>query len=269
MEIVEQFTCPKSTATPSEDLVAVTAFYAAVIDGATPKKPCGAGGETPGHLAATLLGKAIASLPPDTSARNAVDILTNALAVSRISEDGTHMLDSDRPTASAVIYSVARREIWQIGDCPFLCGDKEFRNEKDVDLILARRRARRIKQALDAGLSVEALMTDDPGRRLIQPYITAQVRLQNTVCRHGFGVLDGTPVPNAYIHVYPVDNNIQEIVLASDGYPRLFPTWKATEQYLLRRLAEDPLCIGPLLATKGLQPGNISFDDRSYLRIVI
>ncbi len=267
MKIVEKFSCPKSTATPSEDLVAVTAFYAAVIDGATPKTPCAIGDETPGHLAAALLGQAIAALSPSASAREAVDTLTEAFAPFRPAGRSTPSPGSDRPTASAVIYSAGRREIWQVGDCPFLCDGKEFRNEKEVDRILARRRAGRIRQALASGCSIEALMKDDPGRRLIQPYITAQVRLQNALIRHGFGVLDGTPVPDDYIHVYPVDDRIREIVLASDGYPRLFPTWEATEQYLQRSLAADPLCIGPLLATKGLRPGNVSFDDRSYLRI--
>lgn len=267
MKIVEQFSCPKSTATPSEDLVAVTAFYAAVIDGATPKTSCLIGGETPGHLAAAILGKAIATLPPDISSRDAVDAMTDALAASRPTGSTSDTVCDDRPTASAVIYSVRRREIWQVGDCPFLCGGKEFRNEKEIDHILARRRAGRIRQAIESGHSIESLMTDDPGRRLIQPYITAQVKRQNSLCRHGFGVLDGTPVPGAYIRIYPIGDEIREIVLASDGYPRLFPTLDATEEYLHRCLASDPLCIGPLLATKGLRPGNLSFDDRSYLRI--
>ncbi len=267
MKIIEQFSCPKSTATPSEDLVAVTAFYAAVIDGATPKTPCRTGGETPGHLAAAILGRAIASLPSDISARDAIDAMTAALAASRPAGNASESVCSDRPTASAVIYSVRRREIWQVGDCPFLCGGKEFRNEKEIDLILARRRAGRITQAIEDGYGIESLMTDDPGRRLIQPYITAQIKRQNSLCRHGFGVLDGTPVPDAYIRIHPIDDNIREIVLASDGYPRLFTTLNATEEYLHRNLASDPLCIGPLLATKGLRPGNLSFDDRSYLRI--
>lgn len=267
MKVLEQFICPKSTATPSEDLVAVTAFYAAVIDGATPKSPCGVCEETPGHRAATILSHAIAALPHDVAAREAVDILTEALASSRLAGRGSYTLGDDRPTASAVIYSASRREIWQIGDCPFLCDGKEFRNEKEIDLTLARRRAKRIRQALDSGYSVEALMADDPGRRLIQPCITAQVRLQNALLRHGFGVLDGSPVPDAYIRIYPVDKSIHKIVLASDGYPRLFPTLAATEQYLQDCLDSDPLCIGPLLGTKGLRPGSNSFDDRSYLKI--
>lgn len=269
MKIIEQFSCPKSTATPSEDLVAVTAFYAAVIDGATPKTPCRNGRETPGHLATAILGRAIAALPPDISARDAVDTMTAALAASRPTGNTTDTVCGDRPTASAVIYSVKRQEIWQVGDCPFLCGGKEFRNEKEIDLILARRRAERIRQAIESGCSIESLMTDDPGRKLIQPYITAQTKRQNSLCRHGFGVLDGTPVPDAYIRIHPVGDDIREIVLASDGYPRLFTTLDSTEEYLHRCLANDPLCIGPLLATKGLRPGNLSFDDRSYLRIAL
>ena len=36
---------------------------------------------------------------------------------------------------------------------------------------------------------------------------------------------------------------------------------------IARGLAADPLCIGALRSTKGLGPGQASFDDRSYLRI--
>jgi len=39
-----------------------------------------------------------------------------------------------------------------------------------------------------------------------------------------------------------------------------------SEELLARLLAEDPLCIGPLKGTKGVALGNVSFDDRAYLR---
>ena len=58
-----------------------------------------------------------------------------------------------------------------------------------------------------------------------------------------------------------------EIVLASDGYPRLMPTLRESEKELECLLAEDPLCIGDNIATKGLKVGQKSFDDRSYIRL--
>jgi len=49
MKVIEQYTEGKSTTVPSEDAAVVNAFYAAVIDGATPKTAFRyPGGETPG-----------------------------------------------------------------------------------------------------------------------------------------------------------------------------------------------------------------------------
>jgi glycerophosphoryl diester phosphodiesterase len=55
------------------------------------------------------------------------------------------------------------------------------------------------------------------------------------------------------------------IILASDGYPELFDTLEETERYLFQMLTKDPLCIHELRGTKGVRPGNQSFDDRSYI----
>ena len=52
MNCIEQFTIGKSTTAASEDAVVVNSFYAAVIDGATPKTAYRyPSGETPGELA--------------------------------------------------------------------------------------------------------------------------------------------------------------------------------------------------------------------------
>jgi len=62
---------------------------------------------------------------------------------------------------------------------------------------------------------------------------------------------------------------VHTLVLATDGYPVLMPNLKDSEQALHQLLLEDPLCIGPLLGTKGMRPGNKSFDDRTYLKLEI
>lgn len=58
-------------------------------------------------------------------------------------------------------------------------------------------------------------------------------------------------------------------MLASDGYPKLMPTLNESEAELQRLLEEDPLCIYENIATKGLNEGQTSFDDRSYIRFRI
>ena len=60
-----------------------------------------------------------------------------------------------------------------------------------------------------------------------------------------------------------------EIVLASDGYPRLFPTLAESEQWLDDQRRRDPLNIGDFQATKAFHPDFNSFDDRSYIRFLV
>lgn len=272
IRIVEQKTVAKCTTTPSEDAVVVTSAFAAVIDGATPKTSFRyPGGETPGHLAARLLSEAIAALPAEATAFTATLILSNALT----QPEDRH--PSDRPIASCIIYSATRRELWMLGDCQCLMihtdGSTDYHtNPKLIDRLLAEWRRAIINSSLSRGLTTpEQIMADDPGRRIIQPFITRQVYYQNRSDGHrlAYCMLDGQLVPQNLIRVIHVPADVQQLVLASDGYPVLKATLAESEAILSQLLLADPLCIGPLLGTKGLRPGNQSFDDRSYLRIRI
>ena len=57
--------------------------------------------------------------------------------------------------------------------------------------------------------------------------------------------------------------------LATDGDPFLRDTLSASEEALAAQLATDPLCIRTYLATKGQMAGNLSFDDRAYVRFQV
>jgi len=54
--------------------------------------------------------------------------------------------------------------------------------------------------------------------------------------------------------------------MASDGYPFLKRTLADSEKLLQTHLHNDPQNINEYIATKGLVDGNVSFDDRSYIR---
>lgn len=271
MKVIEQYTEGKSATTPSEDAVVVTASYAAVIDGATPKTSFFyPGGETPGHLAARLLSDAVGKLPSDICVEDCVETLTKALHQD-------HIAPSNRPIASMVIYSASRREVWMIGDCMFGYFDENhnFRtvtNTKHIDKVLSEWRRDIILSYLSRGVMTrEEIAANDPGRRIIQPIITHQVRYQNadTPNPYNYTMLDGEPIPKHFIKVFPISPGIHTLVLATDGYPVLMPDLKDSEETLHRLLLEDPLCIGPLLGTKGMRPGSKSFDDRTYLKLEI
>ena len=72
----------------------------------------------------------------------------------------------------------------------------------------------------------------------------------------------------ARVKVFPVEE-AGEVVLSSDGYPRLYGTLAESETLLQEVLEQDPHCFRIYKSTKGLSPGNVSFDDCAYLHIRI
>jgi glycerophosphoryl diester phosphodiesterase len=277
-QILESYTQAKSAATPSEDGMAASVFYAAVVDGSTSASLVAAPREvpaSPGCMAMETLKQCIAGFPPDLTLRQAADWMTEAVRAlwELFQAEGAPPTERPRPcpTASVVLYADARREVWQIGDCPFLLDGVEHRGAKAVDALLADWRARATRRLLAAGADPAALQATDPGRDAILPYLRAQIRLQNAdpTQRRAFGVVDGAEIPDAYLRVYPLSPGPHRLVLATDGYPRLFDTLADTEAHLQRLLHDDPLCVDALRGTKGLRPGSASFDDRTYLSLAI
>lgn len=65
----------------------------------------------------------------------------------------------------------------------------------------------------------------------------------------------------------PVGQDVQEIVLASDGYPVLCPTLEASEAALWALAERDPLMIGDYAGCRAFPAGEGSFDDRTFLRL--
>lgn len=277
MTVIERFTEGKCTTTPSplsEDAVVVTASYAAVIDGATPKTAFRyPSGETPGQLAARLLADAIAQMPPTLTALDATRYLTSAL------HQEEEIDAANRPIASVAIYSENRHEVWMIGDCQFAVMSRQpdaqlsvVTNPKLIDHQLASWRRSVIVSLLNRGvMTADEIQSNDPGRRIIQPFITRQVRFQNLDSNHplAYGMLDGEPMPQRFVKVYPLGTDVSRLILATDGYPVLCASLAESEKRLHELLDEDPLCIGPLLGTKGIKPGCNSFDDRTYLSLAL
>ena len=173
----------------------------------------------------------------------------------------------ERLTASAVIYSRARQEVWMVGDCQALIGGKLYENGKPYEQEIAERRVALIKEGM---LPAEA-------RRQIEPLLVeAMLSGQNKT----YTVIDGFPIYQEGVKVVPVSSSetvsasseiipaSSEIVLASDGYPFLKPTLAESEEALANQIANDPQNISCFIATKGLVEGNKSFDDRTYIRFL-
>ena len=86
-----------------------------------------------------------------------------------------------------------------------------------------------------------------------------------TELQYSFPVFDGTPIDPTKVKVFTVPAGT-EVILASDGYPEVFPTLAQSETHLHRLLDSDPMCMHENISTKGIIPGNLSFDDRAYIR---
>ncbi len=170
----------------------------------------------------------------------------------------------ERPTASAAVFSLHRREVWLVGDCQCIVNGTYHDNPKPGEAPIALHRSQLIHQMLaDGTATTESLMCHDSARDIIVPDIVATCHDQNKT----FAVLDGFDVALQHVAVIETGET-GEVVLATDGYPFLHPTLEASEAALAHLLTHDPLCIDEFLATKGLLKGNKSFDDRSLLKLI-
>ena len=171
----------------------------------------------------------------------------------------------ERMTASVVLFSRLRREIWMIGDCLCLLNGELLENPKPYEQKLAEMRAEKVKELLTAGKTQEDILTNDEARASIIPHMLQEMKNQNVT----YSVVDGFPIPEQLVPVLMLDFRPWEIVFASDGYPFLCPTLKESEARLRHQRETDPLNIGNFKATKGFVPENHSFDDRTYIRFTV
>lgn len=273
-EVEEAFLKGKHSPDTNEDGIIVTPCFAAVIDGATAKSDLEIDGKKTGRIAMELALDAIRDFPEDIDATEALRRITEKIHTFYVQHqllDELKEKPGSRFTANGVIYSFAKNEIWQIGDCQCLFGNTYSSNEKEIDAIMAQARAVVNEVAILNGATTEDLLSNDPGRKFIYPFLQQQAILQNNPDKsqpYSFPVLDGFPINMEQVNIFSVGNHTQ-IVLSSDGYPRLFPTLKESECYLMDILENDPLCMRQYKSTKGIKKGNCSFDDRAYLKIKI
>ena len=267
VKVIEQSIIPKTgKASDCEDGLVVTGDFAAVVDGATDKNGRRFDGLTGGRLAMETVIVAIESLPARCDAGECVDALTRALA-DRLPSDLPPM---ELPGAAVTVYSAFRREIWQVGDVgAWWPGRSPEQARKLVDRINTDMRVAITRAELLKGTDQDQILAGDPGRASIMPLLTRQAMFANNTEAGplAYGVINGLPVPGNLINTIPVPDEVDEVVIASDGYPKILPDLASAEAALHALLLEDPLCIGVLAGTKALPPGGENFDDRTYLRL--
>ena len=289
MKVIESKIEGKKSLESCEDGLVVTADFIAVIDGSTSKTPHHLSPDMKnGRYAMVLISEFIQhELKPESTVEDFCEGVTSCIynKVYRLQgiEEQMQAHPEERLTASAILYSKARNEVWMVGDCQAIIDGKLYENNKPYEDIVARRRVGLIRQGF----------TPQEARKAIEPFlIQAMLEGQNKT----YAVIDGFPIYREGLRVVKISKGSaplieiskmdesqasitqkvdeeekfsKEIVLATDGYPFLKPTLAESEEALAHLLAHDPQCTHEFIATKGIVEGNKSFDDRTYIRFQI
>ena len=295
MKIIESSIIGKKSPEACEDGMVVTDDFIAVIDGSTSKTPKHLNPDMKnGRYAMMLISEYIreelkADASVDEFCQGVTAYIYNKVYEKLGVEERLKEHPEERLTASAILYSRTRNEVWMVGDCQAIIAGKLYENGKPYEEKIARKRVELIEQGLSPA----------EARKQIEPLlIEAMLSGQNQT----YTVIDGIPIYREGVKVVSVSDSSSvqdsvsssdscsvqdpvscsgsasasdtipssssEIVLASDGYPFLKPTLAASEAALAEQIANDPQNIRSFIATKGIVEGNKSFDDRTYIRFV-
>lgn len=307
MKIIESSIIGKKSPEACEDGMVVTDDFIAVIDGSTSKTPKHLNPDMKnGRYAMMLISEYIreelkADASVDDFCQGVTAFIYNKVYEKLGVEEWLKEHPEERLTASAILYSWTRNEVWMVGDCQAIIDGKLYENGKPYEEKIARKRVELIEQGLSPA----------EARKQIEPLlIKAMLSGQNQT----YTVIDGFPIYREGVKVVSVSDSSSvqgsvsssdsssvqdsvsssdscsvqdpvscsgsasasdtipssssEIVLASDGYPFLKPTLAASEAALAEQIANDPQNIHSFIATKGIVEGNKSFDDRTYIRFV-
>ncbi len=266
---IERFLCGKRPQDPlCGDRIVESDHFIAVIDGATPKGERSWDGVRGDAYVAQVIARAIEELVPDVEAREAIEQINLRVRAEyeKIGMAFSAVPPQERLQASVVIYSMARREVWCFGDCGCRINDCCYSNAIPGDRLLADLRAYCLEAVRLQGIVCEG--GTDYGREQILPWIKLNMLFANADGPFGYDIINGGEIRAERVKICPVQAG-DRVVLASDGYPKLFLTWRETEDYLQWALVQDPDCVGLLRGTKGVAPGAVSYDDRSYIGFTV
>lgn len=275
MKIVETFIQSKNGIDElSEDGIFINNDFAAVIDGCTNKSSFSYD-KTPGRIAMEIIKESIATFKKDITAEKALATITkdiyNWYIKNSILEQATQNPES-RISACLVIYSKHYHQLWFVGDCQALVNNKKLYHFPIlIEHYTSSLRSFLIYAELQQGNTEEGLLKKDVSREKLNPILAQQVYLQNEFGQGPFAysVCNGFPIRNEDIKKIQLTVEQTTIALSSDGYPKIKKTLKKSETYLKNILEKDPLLYKDFKATKGMNDGYKSFDDRSYLKFTV
>ncbi|AXY26322.1 hypothetical protein CL176_10115 [Suicoccus acidiformans] len=261
---MEAFIQGKASPELCEDALIQTQDYIAVIDGVTAKSNFTYQGHKTGWLMAQLVKKVLERLEPAADFQAFLQAVNQEVRAFYQKVDFTEDIKLFGLQAVGAIYSNHRREIWLVGDCQVMVDGKRYQQTKLSDDVLEGLRS------LVIHLSSEDESDVQEARSVIEPWIVQSTQFANDpTTPFGYAVFNGEEIPLDLVQIIPLTDASHEVILATDGYPQLEETLEASEAYLAQVLAEDPLLYRQEFSTKGLQAGNHSFDDRTYIRFKV
>ena len=295
MKIIESSIIGKKSQEVCEDGMVITDDFIAVIDGSTSKTPKHLNPDMKnGRYAMMLISEYIreelkADASVDDFCQGVTAYIYNKVYEKLGVEERLKEHPEERLTASAILYSRTRNEVWMVGDCQAIIDGKLYENGKPYEQEIARKRVELIEQGLspaEARKQIEPLLIEAMLSGQNQTYtvidgfpvyregvkvvsLSDSSSVQDSISSSdSCSVQDPVSCPGSASASDTIPSSSSEIVLASDGYPFLKPTLAASETALAEQIANDPQNIHSFIATKGIVEGNKSFDDRTYIRFV-
>ena len=267
MKLIESFTIAKTgMEQANEDGYYIDNSFVAVIDGATSKKSGNIQGISSGRFAMQKIKEALKKVNPKDTPIEILTFINNFLKESVKSLDIKNL---DTPAASILICNLQREEIILYGDCAYSVNGKTYKIIKNADKVLSQKRAEIIKNAINNGVSISEIRQNDIGRQaIINDLINQANNFANFNNQNGYPCINGTDIIESFIKIEKIKKK-DEIIMCSDGYPVIENTLEKSEEKLKKLLKKDILCISELCSTKGVKIGDISFDDRTYLRFIV
>ena len=268
-EILEAFTLSKKGEEErNEDALYVGERFIAVADGVTPKAPQPKEATvTSGRFASMTICSLLSQMPDLTRPEDILNWLNTQL--KREIATSVFAQCPEKPSASVILFDSWTGNVISYGDCQLLLDGRVYKREKSVDKRLSEKRSLILKERLDNGYTPEELLQNDVGRAAIVAELMAHAAQNaNNPGPEGFPVLGIGEIVPEYIDVYPICKE-GDVVLASDGYPELLDTLLQSEKALEEIVQKDPLLIYRYKSTKGMAQGNVSYDDRTYIRFVV
>lgn len=269
--IVEQALTGKHGDTDCEDGIVVSKYYIAVIDGSTSKTeehyhPF----MRNGRYAMMLIGDFLRNqASPLWSMEQFCEKVTQKVHAAYPADDKLpRQSPKNRLCASVVACNLEKKEIWMIGDCQCCVDGQLYTNDKPCEAAIAEKRSKFFPSLLNShpDMVEHGRLVHDYARESIMGDLVESMKGENI----SYAVIDGYKVFIPGVKVIKLyDGQHHDIILASDGYPFLKPTLAESENALQRQLDNDPFNISTFKATKGLMAGNVSFDDRAFIRFVI